>query len=83
MDARPQQPEEWNGAISLLNLSIEFLDLAKDVASIIPPARIVFGAVSILLVMIKVSFSSAYICRPLANVNRARWLTDLIALNWG
>ena len=83
MDATPQQPEERDGVISSLNLSIQLLDLAKEVASIIPAAKTVFHAVSILLVTIKVCFSSAGIGRPLANVNRPRWLTDLIVLNWG
>ena len=63
MDATPQQPKGRDGVISSLNLTIEVVNLAKEVASI-PPAKIVFGAVSILLAMIRVGFPSACVGRP-------------------
>ena len=61
MDTTSERPKGQDGVISSLNLTIEVLGLAKEVASI-PPAKIVFGAVSILLVMIRVRLPSACIC---------------------
>ena len=54
MKAKPQQPKEREGAISVLNATIETLNLAKEVSSI-TPAKAVFGSVSVILTMIKVS----------------------------
>ena len=44
-----------DGALSLLNVAIEAVNLAKEVSSI-TPAKAVFGSVSVLLVMIRVRF---------------------------
>lgn len=52
METRPQQPKGRDGAISSLNVAIEALNLAKEVASV-TPAKAVFGSVSILLTMIR------------------------------
>lgn len=43
--------------LSLLNVAIRGLDLAKDVFDIAPVAAAVFGSASILLTMIRVGFS--------------------------
>ena len=50
---RPKGPV-GDGALSTLDLAIDGLNLAKEVASI-TPAKAAFGAVAILLVMIRVS----------------------------
>jgi len=55
MQAKSQRPKGRDGAISSLNVAIEGLNLAKEVASV-TPAKAVFGSVSILLVMIRVCF---------------------------
>ena len=55
MKAGSQRPNERDGAISALNVAIEALNLAKEVSSI-TPAKAVFGTVSVVLTMIKVSF---------------------------
>jgi hypothetical protein len=52
-DARRQKGRE--NVVSSLNVAIETLNLAKEVASI-TPAKVVFGSVGIILTMIKVSF---------------------------
>ena len=44
-----------DGALSTLNVTIEVLNLAKEMSSI-TPAKAVFGTVSALLTMIKVRF---------------------------
>ena len=54
MSAKSQQPEERDGAISALNTAIETLNLAKEVSSV-TPAKAVFGSVSVILAMIRVS----------------------------
>jgi len=55
MQAKSQRPKGRDGAISSLNMAIDGLNLAKEVASL-TPAKAVFGSVSILLVMIRVCF---------------------------
>jgi len=55
MEVESQRPKEREGAASELNAAIEALNLAKEVSSV-TPARAVFGSVSIILTMIKVSF---------------------------
>ena len=52
---KSQQPKRRNGVLSTLNVTIETLNLAKEISSI-TPAKAVFGSVSVLLTMIKVSF---------------------------
>ena len=53
MAAKSQQPKGRDSALSLLNVAIDALNLAKEVSSI-TPAKAAFGTVSILLMMIKV-----------------------------
>ena len=55
MDAKPQRQKRRENALSLLNVAIEAMDLAKEVSSA-TPAKAVFGSVSVLLTMIKVRF---------------------------
>jgi len=70
MDAETQQPKgrDKDNTLSLLNVAIEALNLAKEISSI-TPAKAVFGSVGALLVMIRVSFflfrsdePTAYMC---------------------
>ena len=53
MDANSKRQKRKENALSLLDVAIEALNLAKDVCGI-PPAQAVFGSVSILLTMIRV-----------------------------
>ena len=53
MDTDSRQPRGRDSALSLLNVTIETLDLAKEVSSI-PQAAAAFASVSILLTMIRV-----------------------------
>ena len=55
MTAKSQRPKEREGTISALNVAIEALNLAKESSSI-TPAKAVFGSVSIVLTMMRVSF---------------------------
>jgi len=50
-----QQSNGRDGVYSSLNVAIDALNLAKEVSSI-APAKAVFGTVSVLLTMIRVSF---------------------------
>ena len=54
MEAEPQRLRGRESIISALNVAIEALNLAKELSSI-TPARAVFGSVSAILTMIKVS----------------------------
>jgi len=54
MEARSQRPKDREGVISLLNVTIEAMNLAKEISSI-TPAKAAFGSVSALLTMVKVS----------------------------
>ena len=54
MEAESQRPKGREGAISALNMAIEAMNLAKELSSI-TPAKAVFGSVSVILTMIKVS----------------------------
>ena len=58
MKAESQRPKEQGGVVSALDLAIEALNLAKEVSSV-TPAKAVFGSVSIILMMIKVSLLPA------------------------
>ena len=53
MEAKSQRPKDRDGAILALNATIEVLNLAKEISSI-TPAKAAFGAVSVLLAMLKV-----------------------------
>jgi hypothetical protein len=55
MATNSQRPKERSGVVSTLNVTIEALNLAKEISSI-TPAKAVFGSVSALLTMIKVPF---------------------------
>lgn len=51
-----QRPKARDGVLSTLDVIIQGLDLAKDSCGF-PPAQAAFGAVSILLNMLRVCFS--------------------------
>jgi len=55
MEAKSQQPKGRESKISTLNAAIEALNLAKEVSGVMP-AKAVFGSVSVILTMIRVSF---------------------------
>jgi len=55
MEAGSQRPKDRDGAISALNATIEAVNLVKEISSI-TPAKAAFGAVSVLLTMLKVRF---------------------------
>ena len=55
MDANAQRQKRRDDVLSWLNVAIEAMNLAKEVSTI-PPAKAVFGSVSILLTMIRVRF---------------------------
>ena len=63
MSATSQRPEERDGAISALNAAIETLNLVKEVSSV-TPVKAVFGSVSVILTMIRVSLPPVS-CRPI------------------
>jgi len=54
MEAESQRPKAHEGVISGLNAAIEAMNLAKEISSI-TPAKAVFGSVSVILAMIRVS----------------------------
>jgi len=54
MEAKSQRPKGRENTISALNVSIEALNLAKEISSI-TPAKAVFGSVSVILTTIRVS----------------------------
>jgi len=67
MQARPQRPNGRDGTLSSLNITIEAMNLAKEVSSI-TPAKAVFGSVSILLTMVRVRFLFPYNRKPHVHV---------------
>ena len=54
MEAESQRPKGRKRTISALNAAVEALNLAKELSSI-TPAKAVFGSVSVILTMIRVS----------------------------
>ena len=54
MDANSKREKWQDGVISALNAAIQVMDLAKELASV-TPAKAVFGSVSVLLEIIRVS----------------------------
>ena len=54
MENESQQPKDRNGVVSALNGFIEVFNLAKEISSN-TPAKAVFGSVSVILAMIRVS----------------------------
>ena len=61
METKSQQSEGREDVISTLNGFIEVLNLAKEVVSI-PGAKAVFGSVSVILAMIRVSRLLTFCC---------------------
>ena len=55
MDPKSQRPKGRDNTLTSLNVSIDALNLAKDMCGILP-AKAVFGTVSALLTMLKVCF---------------------------
>ena len=55
MADKTQRPKGRDATLATLNVTIDALNLAKELSSI-TPAKAVFGSVSILLVMVKVRF---------------------------
>ena len=53
METDPRLQKRRDDALSLLNVSIEAMNLAKEISSV-TPAKAVFGSVSVLLTMIRV-----------------------------
>ena len=53
MDENSQRPKSRDGVLSSLNVTIEALNLAKEISGI-TPAKAAFGSVSVLLTMIRV-----------------------------
>ena len=58
MDANSQQQKRQENILSLLNVAIEAVNLAKEVTSA-TPAKAVFGSVSAILSMIRVCLLSS------------------------
>jgi len=54
MEAESRRPKGRENTISALNGAIETLNIAKEVSSI-APAKAVFGSVSVILAVIRVS----------------------------
>jgi len=67
MEAESQRPKEREGAISALDAAIEAMNLAKELSSI-TPAKAVFGSVSVVLTMTRVSFLPACVDRSRAEM---------------
>ena len=55
MDTNSQRQKRQGNTLSLLNVTIEAMNLAKEVSSA-TPAKAIFGSVSVLLTMIRVRF---------------------------
>jgi len=60
MNVKAQQQKRRDNIISSLNAAIDALNVAGGVSDIIP-AKAVFGTVSIILTMIRVSFPLVYV----------------------
>ena len=54
MDANSKREKWQDGVVSSLNAAIQVMNLAKELASV-TPAKAVFGSVSVLLEIIRVS----------------------------
>ena len=57
MDVNSNRPKGRNGALSSLNVTIEAMNIAKEISAI-APAKAAFGSVSVLLTMIRVRSAS-------------------------
>ena len=79
MDAHSRQQEPQGNSLSLLNVAIEAVNLAKELSSA-TPAKAVFGTVSALLTMIRVRFLpspttySDFTCKQDSMVNKAEYV---------
>ena len=72
MAPNPQQPKRQGGVLSSLNVAIDAMNLAKEVMDI-TPAKAAFGAISIILTMIKVRFLLVPVGRLVDNEYRILW----------
>ena len=81
MADKSQRPKRRDGVLPLLDVTINGLNLAKELSSI-TPAKAVFGSVAILLAMIKVSFVLFYNISS-SHVVRTRWSTNRITSSSG
>ena len=70
MTAEPQRSKGRESVVSALNAAVEAMNLAKEL-SIITPAKAVFGSVSVVLTMIKVSLLLVF-CWSIADRNGPR-----------
>jgi hypothetical protein len=59
-----QQPTEWDGVASTLNVFIEAFNRAKEISRI-TPAKAVFGSVAVILATIEVRFFLLYVMASL------------------
>ena len=66
-----QRPKGKDSVLSLLNVAIDGLNLAKE-ATNVTPAKTVFASASALLTMIRVGFLPVHVGRLLTNVCRTR-----------
>ena len=72
----PKSRRRRDGALTSLNAAIEAMNLAKEISSM-TPAKAVFGSVSVVLTMIRVSFFFPHLNQLLADIDvyRIRWPT--------
>ena len=68
MQAISQRQKGRDGVLSTLNVTIETLNLAKEICSI-TPAKAAFGSVSAILTMIKARFLLSFGCGLPAHVS--------------
>jgi hypothetical protein len=61
MDPDTQRQKRQHNVISWLNVTIEAMNLAKEVSSI-TPAKAVFASVSVILTMVRVGFFLRCLC---------------------
>ena len=59
MQSKSQRPKDRENVVSTLNITIDSLNVAKDALSF-PGVKVVFGTVTIILTMIKVSFALGF-----------------------
>lgn len=69
MNPKSQLQKHRDTVLSSLNAAIDAMNIAKDVLSM-TPAKAAFGAVSVILTMIRVSFHPVHVGLSLANVYR-------------
>ena len=59
MQSKSQRPKDRENVVSTLNIAIDGLNVAGDALSF-PGVKAVFGIVTIILTMIKVSFAQGF-----------------------